>query len=30
MLIEQSYRIGYKSDILLAVIFPGNAQTNVG
>jgi len=29
MLIKQSYRIGQKSDILLVVFSPGNAETNV-
>jgi len=30
MLIKQSYRIGQKSDILLVVLFPGSAETNLG
>jgi len=30
MLIKQSYRIGYKSDISLVVFSPGGAETNVG
>jgi len=30
MLIKQSYRIGKTSDILLVVIFPSSAETNVG
>jgi len=30
MLIKQSYRIGYKSDISPIAFSPGNAETNVG
>ena len=30
MLIKQSYRIGWKSDIVLVVLSPGSAETNVG
>jgi len=30
MLITQSYRIGHKSNISLAVFSPGSAKTNVG
>jgi len=30
MLIKQSYRIGYKSDISLVVFPSGSAETNVG
>jgi len=29
MLIKQSHRIGYKSDISLVVLSPGSAKTNV-
>jgi len=30
MLIKQSYRIGWKSDISLFLFSPGSAETNIG